>query len=138
MARAIAATAAALAALTALVLTGTLTGLDNWAIDHVMPGLDPYSDVGVVTLNGLWRPFAFDAVWWAKLLGAYLYPASFLISGLIATAVCVALYRRGRPIAAVVWLGAWAAANAVELTMKLALARPDVHWSNGARPIHVG
>src|SRR5439155_10339591 len=36
-------TATALAACTALVLTGALTGIDDWGIDHVMPALDPHS-----------------------------------------------------------------------------------------------
>ena len=80
MARALLVAAAALAACTVLVLTGALTGIDDWAIDHVMPALDPHSHVGIVSSSGLWRPFPLDAPWWGKLLDAYLYPASFLAS----------------------------------------------------------
>ena len=54
MARALALTAAALAAFTALVLAGALTGIDDWAIDHVMPALDPHSHAGIVSWSGLW------------------------------------------------------------------------------------
>jgi membrane-associated phospholipid phosphatase len=137
MARALALTAAALAAFTGLVLAGALTGIDDWAIDHVMPGLDPHSHAGIVSWSSLWRPFPLDAVWWDKLLDAYLYPASFLASAVLVAAACGVLARRGRPVAAVLWLAAWLGANAVELVGKVGLARPDVHWSNGVRPIHV-
>ena len=50
MGRAIATTLVALALLTALVLGGVLTGLDEWGLDHVMPALDPTSPGnGIVT-----------------------------------------------------------------------------------------
>ena len=137
MARAIAITAAALAVLTVLVVSGALTRIDDWAIDHVMPALDPYSHGGIVHLAGLWRPFPLDAVWWDKLLDVYLYPASFLVSALAVAALCTVLARRGARVPAIVWLGAWLGANVAELVGKLGLERPDVHWSNGARPIHV-
>src|SRR5207247_1075790 len=52
--RALGATAAALAAFTALVLAGALTGVDDWAIDHVMPALDPHSHAGIVSGSALW------------------------------------------------------------------------------------
>ena len=137
MARALALTAAALAAFTALVLAGVLTGIDDWAIDHAMPALDPHSHAGIVSGSGLWRPFPLDAVWWDKLLDAYLYPASFLASAVLVTATCGLLARRGRQVAAVLWLGAWLGANAAEFVGKVGLARPDVRWSNGVHPIHV-
>src|SRR5262245_27084858 len=137
MARGIAITAAALAAFTVLVVTGALTGIDDWGIDHVMLALDPYSHGGLVHLEGLWRPFPLDAVWWDKLLDVYLYPASFLVSALVVAALCTRLARRGAVTPAIVWVGAWLAANAAELVGKLGLERPEVHWSNGARPVHV-
>src|SRR2546423_5605314 len=138
MARALALTAAALAAFTGLVLAGALTGIDDWAIDHMMPGLDPHSHAGIVSWSSLWRPFPLDAVWWEKLLDAYLFPASFLASAVVVTANCVLLARRGRNVVALLWIAAWLGANAVELVGKLGLARPDVRWSNGIQPIHVG
>jgi membrane-associated phospholipid phosphatase len=137
MARAVVVTSTALAVLTILVVTGALTGIDNWAIDHVMPALDPHSHGGVVKSTGLWRPFPLDAAWWEKLLDAYLYPASFLVSALLVAALCTLLARRGALVPAIVWLGAWLGANAAELVGKLGLERPDVHWSNGVRPVHV-
>ena len=137
MARALGMTAAALAACTALVLTGALTGIDDWAIDHVMPALDPQSHAGIVSGSGLWRPFPLHAPWWDKLLDAYLYPASFLASAVIVVCTCAVLARRRRTLPALLWLAAWLGANAAELAGKVGLERPDVHWSNGPRPIHV-
>ena len=137
MARAIAVTAAALAVLTVLVVTGALTGIDDWAIDHVMPALDPHSHGGVVHTTGLWRPFPLDVPCWNKLLDTYLYPASFLVSALAVAALCARLARHGAVVPALVWLGAWLGANAAELIGKLGLERPDVRWSNGAPPVHV-
>jgi membrane-associated phospholipid phosphatase len=137
MTRALAATAAALAVFTILVFTGALTGIDNWAIDHVSPALNPYSDVGVVTASGLWQPFSLDAAWWDKIVEVYMYPASFLVSALLVAVACTMLLRRGQRVPALVWAGAWCAANGVELVGKLGLTRPGVHWSNGARPVHI-
>src|SRR5689334_18759298 len=130
MARALASIAAALAAFTGLVEAGLLTDVDNWAIDHVMPALDPHSDVAIVTGTGLWRPFPLHTVWWHKLLDLYLYPASFLISCVLVLACCTLVARR-QGAAAGVWLAAWLGANAVELAGKVGLERPAVHWSNG-------
>src|SRR5919206_4376683 len=100
MARSLAATAAALAAFTVLVVAGALTRIDNWAIDHVMPGVNPHSDVGIVTATGLWQPFSLDAEWWAKVVDTYMYPASFAVSALVAAACCLLLLRRGQRVAA--------------------------------------
>src|SRR6476646_2277324 len=102
MARALAATAAALAVFTILVLAGATTRIDDWAIDHVMPTLDPRSQGGIVHTRGLWRP---------KLLDVYLYPASFVVSALVVATLCTILARNGRRESALVWLGAWLAAN---------------------------
>jgi membrane-associated phospholipid phosphatase len=137
MARALLVTAAALVACTVLVLTGALTGIDDWAIDHVMPALDPHSHVGIVSSTGLWRPFPLDAPWWDKLLDAYLYPGSFLASAAIALCTCALLARRGRAFPALLWLAAWLGANAAELVGKVGIERPAVRWSNGPQPIHV-
>ena len=137
MARALVVTAAALAVCTVLVLTGALTGIDEWAIDHVMPALDPHLHGGIVSGTGLWRPFPLDAAWWEQLLDVYLYPASFVASAVIVAAACAVLLRRGSSVAALLWLGAWLGANGAELVGKLGIERPDVHWSNGPRPVHV-
>jgi len=138
MARAIAATTTALAAFTALVLTGAMTGIDEWAVDHVMPALDPTSgQKGIVQTTGLWRPFPLRIVWWQKLIDGYNYPASVLVSAVIVAAAVVVLVRHGRGRAALVWVGAWCAANAVELFGKYVITRPAVYWTNGVRHVHL-
>ncbi len=136
---ALAATALAAAAWTALVRAGTTTGLDDWAISHVMPGLDPRHPGrdDAVALVGLWRPFPLGASWWMKLLDAYQYPASVLLSACLVALAGAALLRRGRRRAALAWAGAWVVANAVELAGKHGLARPPLHWTNGVERVRV-
>jgi membrane-associated phospholipid phosphatase len=138
MARALAATAAALAALTALVLTGATTGIDDWGIDHVSPGVDPYDQrVGLVHLEGLWRPFAVHNPWWQKLLDLFIYPASVLVCVLVLICAFVALRRSGRLWAALIWPCAWVLVNGIEVVGKHELTRPDVYWSNASPRIHL-
>jgi membrane-associated phospholipid phosphatase len=138
MGRAIAATAAALAVLTALMLGGVLTGLDEWGLDHVMPALDPRARAnGIVSLNSIWRPFPLDVPWWQKLLDLYTYPASVLVSGLLVSIGCVVLVRRGRRLPALVWLGAWLAGSGIEVIGKHVLTRPSLFWTNGRIRLHV-
>lgn len=138
MARALAATAAALAALTALVLAGATTGIDNWAIDHVMPGLDPLDQrARLVHSEGLWRPFALDTTWWEKVLDLFVYPASVLVCVLVLAWAVVVLARSGRVWAALVWPCAWVLANALEVAGKHELTRPGVFWSNVVPRVHL-
>jgi membrane-associated phospholipid phosphatase len=138
MARALAATTAALAVFTALVVAGALTGIDDWGVDHVMPALDPRGTPGgIVDRTGLWRPFPLDVNWWNKLLDTYNYPASILPLGLIVLVATIVLLRRGEWRPALVWLGAWVLVDVLELLGKHVLPRPDVHWSNGVVRIHV-
>jgi membrane-associated phospholipid phosphatase len=138
MGRAIAATAAALAVLTALMLGGVLTGLDKWGLHHVMPGLDPTAHGnGIVSSEGLWRPFPLDVSWWKKVLDAYTYPGSALVSGAIVVIACTALVRRGRQLSALLWLGAWLAGSCIELIGKHLLTRPSLYWTTGRVRLHV-
>lgn len=136
--RPIAATFVALAAVTGLVLGGVLTRLDEWGLDHVMPGLDPrVPDNGIVSINSLWRPFALHTAWWQKALDLYTYPASVLVSAVLLAIACGVLARRGQRLAALVWLGAWIGASAIELAGKHLLTRPSLYWTNGHARIHV-
>ena len=138
MGRALAVTAVALAAFTGAVLAGAMNGIDDWGLDHVMPALDPYSEHGgLVAGSGLWRPFPLDASWWQKLLDAINYPASALVSATVVAVGCFVLLRRGKRWPALLWLGAWCSANALELLGKYFLTRPGVHWSSGDRRVHV-
>lgn len=136
--RPIAATLVALAAVTALVLGGALTGLDEWGLDHVMPALDPRAQGnGIVTSHGLWRPFPLHISWWQKALDLYTYPGSALVSGLVVAIACGALVRRGQRWPAFVWLGAWLAGSGIELIGKHFLTCPSLYWTDGHARIHV-
>src|SRR5712671_3534288 len=130
MGRAIATTFVALAAMTAFVLGGVLTGLDEWGLDHVMPALDPRArGSGIVSTHGLWRPFPLHIPWWQQALDLYTYPGSALASGLLVAIACVVLVRRGRLLPALVWLGAWLAGSGIELIGKHFLTRPSLYWT---------
>lgn len=138
MRRAITATVVGVAALTALVLGGVLNGIDEWAMDNVMPALDPTSgSSGLVSTSGVWRPFPLGSTWWIKVLDIYNYPASVLPSVLLLVFLTVTLARRRRSEAAVIWIGAWVAVNVVELGSKHWLTRPALHWTNGVDNVHV-
>src|ERR1700674_2417554 len=116
MGRAIAAMFVALAAVTALVLSGVLTRLDEWGLDHVMPALDPRErGHEIVSIMSLWRPFPLHVPWWEKALDVYMYPASVLVSALLVAIACIALVRRGQRMPAFVWLLAWLAGSGIEL-----------------------
>jgi membrane-associated phospholipid phosphatase len=138
MGRVIGTTFVALAVLTTLVLAGVLTGVDEWGLDHVMPGLDPRARRnGIVSIDDLWRPFPLHIPWWEKGLDLYTYPGSVLVSGLLVAIVCVVLVRRGRLWPALAWPGAWLAASGIELAGKHFLTRPSLYWTDGHARIHV-
>ncbi|MGH3000463.1 MAG: phosphatase PAP2 family protein, partial [Gaiellaceae bacterium] len=125
MSRASAATAAALAAafaaLAGLVAAGELTSIDQWAIDHAMPGAD---------FAG--KPTFADAViplWGVQWHGAlhilselWTLPASFTPATLVVVAACLRL--RGRVVVALAL--AYVAGNAVEVLVKGTLTRPPL------------
>ncbi|MGZ8716077.1 MAG: phosphatase PAP2 family protein [Gaiellaceae bacterium] len=121
---------AAYAALAALAATGALNGLDQWSIDHLMPGLT----------DGGRRPSLVDAAVplrrasWATGLdvvaNVVTLPAQALVASTLAGVCCLVLWRRAQRRAALVWGLAWVAANAVEVLCKTTLARPLLH-ANG-------
>jgi membrane-associated phospholipid phosphatase len=92
---------------------------------------------GIVSSEGLWRPFPLDVSWWKKVLDAYTYPGSPLVSGAIVVIACTALVRRGRQLSALLWLGAWLAGSCIELIGKRLLTRPSLYWTNGRVRLHV-
>ena len=90
----IAGLAVGFAALAVLVATGSLDGLDRFAVDHLMPGLEPRNSGKPRLLDALSPvgrqrgPFHFAA-------DAWLYPASVPVSGLVVAVAAAALWRRG-------------------------------------------
>ena len=118
---------AAFAALAVLVAHGSLTGFDQWAIDHAMAnvrraGTAPTLGDGLVPLLGAHWDSWLDVV--TNIVTA---PASLLLSLLIVGAGLVELRRRGRPRAATAWAAAWLAGNLVEWLCKSTLQRPALY-----------
>lgn len=137
MLRAALAFAAAFAAVSALVVAGAFTRVDQWAIDHVMPWLSPA--VHGQTLESIVVPFHTWTADAAIPLDLWTYPASVPVSALAIGLGCALLWRRGRRAAAAAWAAAWAAGNAVEVVGKGLLDRPALHMvSHGRRVDLVG
>jgi membrane-associated phospholipid phosphatase len=122
-----AALAAAYAAVAVLVATGATNGLDQWSVDHVMPGLGGPS----VAPSRLEAVIPLRHVGWHKpvvsLGNVVTLPAQALVASALAAVCWVALARRGRTHAALAWAVAWLAANAVEVLCKSVLSRPLLH-----------
>jgi membrane-associated phospholipid phosphatase len=120
--------AAAFAALAVLVATGAVNGLDQWAVDHLMPGLggsrreSTKLEALVPLLHAHWHG-TLDPI-----ANVVTLPAQAVIASVIAAAGCAVLWRAGRTRAAVAWGSAWIVANAVELLCKSVLARPLLHF----------
>ena len=121
---------AAFATLAGLVAAGSLTRLDQWAIDHAMPGESfgygkpTLSEALVPLLHARWHPLLHGV---AEIVTV---PASVLPSLAIAGAGCLVLWRRGRRPAALAWAAAWVAGTAIEVATKAALTRPEL-FSHG-------
>jgi membrane-associated phospholipid phosphatase len=124
--------AAAYAALSVLVAAGALSGVDQWSVDHLMPGrpgIKPGSTIAeavVPLLHASWSP-ALDVVGNVVTL-----PAQVVIASLLAGACCLMLWRRGRQRAAIAWGAAWAAGNAIEVLCKSTLTRPQLYAGSHA------
>jgi membrane-associated phospholipid phosphatase len=119
--------AAAYTALAALVASGALNGLDQWAVDHLMPCLDQaghkpsLAEAAIPLLQASWST-VLDVV-----ANVVTLPAQALVASALAAVCCLALWRRGRRRSAVAWGIAWIAGNAVEVLCKSTLARPLLH-----------
>jgi membrane-associated phospholipid phosphatase len=116
--------ALASAALAVLVATGALNGLDQWSVDHLMPGLGERSsapslaDAVVPLLGASWNG------WLDVVANVVTLPAQALVSSALVGLCCLTLRRRGRGRTALVWGGVWIAGNAVEVLCKSTLERP--------------
>jgi membrane-associated phospholipid phosphatase len=127
--RTAAALAAAYAALAVLVAAGAVNGVDQWAVDHLMPGRPgerpgppTTAEALVPLLHASWSPWP-DAV-----ANVVTLPAQAVVSSVLAAACCFLLWRRrGLLTAAVAWGVVWIAGNAVEVLCKSTLDRPVLH-----------
>jgi len=134
--RPIAALIVSLAVLTGLVESGALTRIDQYAVYHLMPGLDVRHQ-GKDSLGGLFVPYSGRLEWWDKILELWTYPCSVLISALVIGTVAGVLWRRSRRPAAVVVVAAWAAGNGIEVVGKGIIRRSDLYGLAGGERIHV-
>ena len=119
--------AAGYAALAILVAAGALTGLDQWAVDHLMPG-GPGTGGPPSALEAL-VPL-YHASWSRPLdvvADVLTLPAQALVSSTLAVVCCLVLLRDGRRRAALAWAAVWLAGNGVEALCKSVLARPLLH-----------
>ena len=123
--------------LAAIVAAGAFTWLDQWAVDHLMPGLDRGAGsrgggvIGTIGISEALLPgfkaprHGDEAV--AALTYAVVVLASALPSVLIAGGSLAMLARRGqRALAATLGI-AFVAANLAEAVSKLSLVRPGLH-----------
>jgi membrane-associated phospholipid phosphatase len=117
--RSVVALAAAFATLAVLVAAGAFTGLDQWAVEHLMPsasvhqGRPGWLEAAVPLLHQRFdSPLALAA-------DIVTLPGAALVS----LAIVVAAWRVAGPGL----LAAWAAGSAVELLCKHVLVRPALH-----------
>jgi len=114
-------------ALAGLVASGAMTGLDQWAADHLMPlagrpSAPPTSLESIVPL--LHAPFHPVGVAIAEIVTL---PGQVVISLVLVLAAARRLWTRGRTEAAVCWTGAWLAAVAVEVVLRHTLTREPLY-----------
>ena len=118
----VALSSAALAALIVLVLTGALTGIDDYAIRRLMPWLEPSAPT-LIHVRTLFLPESRRTAG-ATLVALWTYPASPLVSAIVVAACAYVLERRGARRRAIGIVGLWVVANGLELIGKSSLTRP--------------
>lgn len=108
-----------------LVALGVFTRLDQFACDHLMPGLAPMSISGPTLLDVL-LPLGDDRSPAALASDLWLYPASAPLSWLLVCVCALVLWRRDQRRAAVLWPSVWIFGVGVEVLTKHVLARPEL------------
>ncbi len=126
----------AFAVLTGLVAAGRLTSVDQYAVDHLMPALEP-GRAPSKSSRGFYLPFSSHTNWWSKVLDIWTYPCSVLISALLLVVVLVVLRRRGRATAGLLWIGAWVVGTGIEVVGKELITRPALYGTAHGARLHV-
>src|SRR4051794_34745141 len=129
-------TATAFGALVVLVATGVLDGVDRFAVDRLMPGLDPRHSDKPSLLRAL-SPVGRQRGPFDLASDAWLYPASVPVSGLIVTVAAATLWRRGRRVEPALWIAALVVGTAIEVLVKATVTRPALYATADGRRIHV-
>ena len=127
----------AFAVLAGLVVAGSLTKLDQYAVDHWMAGFSPSPRESPLFSSGLYKPFGLGIPTWEKLLELWTWPASVAVSVLLLGVGAWLLARRGRPQAGLIWIGAWIAADVLEVVGKWVLDRPALYVDEHGVSVHV-
>ncbi len=125
---------AAFAVLAALVAAGAFMWIDQYAVTHLMPGVEP-GDAGSL-LDAL-LPVGRRRGFWDLAADLWLYPASAPLSAAIVVLACLTLRRRGRRRAALLWGLAFVAGTAIEILVKELLERPELYVVVDGRREHV-
>jgi membrane-associated phospholipid phosphatase len=123
----------------AVAQSDTVYRADEWAVQHVMPGLEPYGrppppEQAIVPLRHLGTGGR-RAV--RSVADVWTLPASAGVSFLLFALGGFLLWRRGQRVAALVWVGAWLVGNGIELLCKHTLDRPPLYGYDTGRRIHV-
>jgi membrane-associated phospholipid phosphatase len=129
---ALAAACLGFAVLAVLVGTGALSGFDQYAVEHWMPGLSPGS--GKPSLASGLIPYHGSTV---DASDAATFPAGFLISLLIVLAGAFLLDRRGRGRLGLIWIGLFLAGSAIEVLCKTVIDRPALYARDDGRLVEV-
>jgi membrane-associated phospholipid phosphatase len=122
---AIGATAVGFGLLAWLVTTGSLSGADQYAVDHWMADFQPSSGASSTSLVHEFYPHLGSPL--EAFCNLWTFPASPVVSGVVVACCCAAFVRRGVPAAGLAWGGAWLAGNLVEVIGKHVLQRPALH-----------
>ena len=108
-------------ALAVLVDLGQFTWLDQHAVSHWMPWLEPQRHP-MITVSALLVPQTVSSTF-GTIVDVWTYPAAVIPSGVI---VVLLLVLRGW--SAAVWAVLWVGANVIELAGKLIVERPNLYF----------
>ena len=126
----------ALVVLTVLVAAGSLTRIDQFSVDHLMPWLRPLSQ-GHNGWSGFYRPFALHSSTWSKVFDLWTYPCSILISSLVVIWAAIVLWQRYGPVVALAPAVAWVIGNGIEVIGKGTITRPPLYREADGIPVHI-
>jgi membrane-associated phospholipid phosphatase len=116
------AAALTLTALALAVAVGGLDALDSYAFRHLMP----WFTLNQHGTNFVGSLLSYHGRQFHATLGIKL-PAGVMPASALVVLLCAILWRRGDRRAALLWLGGFAVANAVEVLCKSVIARPHLH-----------
>lgn len=121
----------------ALDEAGVFSGIDQFAVSHLMPWLRPTAHPHENIFIDAISPIGTLHPWYALLPGLWTYPCSVLLSGLLLALLLWRGWRSGRPLTALTLIAVWVVGNALELVGKATLRRPALYGLSGGQRLHV-